>query len=87
MITMNHLIEGVALINKLTGNSETYYTYTADKVTANIGHYHLEQSYGRIGLAQTVSEGGGVRLVLPGSTKEDLYDQMQTYIKGLEARK
>jgi hypothetical protein len=54
---------------------------------ANVGNYHISHAYGGVCLHRHVNEGGGVNcpIVHGHVTKRELYNQMQAYLKGLEA--
>jgi hypothetical protein len=53
---------------------------------ANVGNYHISHAYGGVCLHRQVNEGGGVNCPLSHgySTKRELYNTMQAFIKGLE---
>jgi hypothetical protein len=88
MIKKKELEAVVRRINNITNNPEASYTRTAKwSYRANVGNYHLEWSYGRVGLNQIVNTGGGVITVLTGGTKAVLYHEMHAFITGLNTRK
>jgi len=76
----------VERINTLTNNPLTYSTRDNSQFKANIGHYHLYGAYGATGLHQTMNEGGGVHEIIGLSTKRELYNRMQSFISGLQAK-
>lgn len=76
-------------INRITGSPLEQYTKTKEgKFIANIGNYHLNSAYGGHGLSRMMNEVGGVTTIIPGfSPKRELYDKMQAFIMGLDAKK
>lgn len=85
-ITEKQLESLCQYINELTGSPLTPYTRDASgQLKANIGNYHLSHAYGGVCLHRMSNESGGIRTPLvPGHvTKRELYNAMQSYIKGL----
>jgi hypothetical protein len=83
----NRDLEGVVgRINRTTGQPETPYTKKKGKLLANIGNYHLDWAYGGVKLVQMMSLGGGIRVISNGGygTKRELYNEMQTFLRGIE---
>lgn len=76
----------VARINRLTGQPETPYKRVKGKLIGQVGNYHTDSAYGGIKLVQMVNEGGGIRVISNGGygTKRELYNEMQTFIRGIE---
>lgn len=78
----------VARLNRITNSPATYSTMTASGAfCANIGHYHLDQAYGGIKLARTVSEGGGITcpIYMGYETKKVCYGKIAAFIAGIES--
>jgi hypothetical protein len=71
-------------INKLTNSPTVSWTKHEKGVKANIGNYHIDYAYGKVGLCRMLNEGGGVQSVIGLSTKRELWDKMQAFILGLE---
>ena len=70
-------------INSVTHSPTASYTKNGKgRMKANVGHYHLEFAYGRIGLSRMVNESGGVETIFNGGTKRELYDQLHAFLKG-----
>ena len=89
-ITTKHLEVLIARLNKLTNSPSTPYATDDDgKFHAQIGNYHLSQAYGGVCLHRMHNEGGGVTTPLSYGhiTKRELYDQLYSFIKGIEAVK
>lgn len=75
-------------LNRLSGNSLTY--MREDSIGKRFiveGHYHLDCAYGGYKLVQTDNNAGGIRTISNNgyTTKRDLYNQIQMYIKGYES--
>ena len=85
-ITKAQLQYLVERINTLTNNPLTYSTRDNGNFKVNIGHYHLYGAYSATGLHQTMNEGGGVHEIISLSTKRELYNRMQSFISGLQAK-
>lgn len=84
------LLAVVRRINLITNSPETTYTMDkAGKFKANIGNYHLYHAYGGVSLRRMHSKGGGIIDVLNCGcvTKRELYNRMQSFIRGLEVIK
>lgn len=45
--------------------------------------YQVCMAYGGYGLDKVVNEGGGCKTVIGLTTKKDLYNQMEMFIKGI----
>ena len=85
-ITNKQLEYLIGRINMLTNSPLTYSTRDNGQFKANIGHYHIYGAYGMQGLHQTMNEGGGVHEIIGLSTKRELYNKLQAFISGLQAR-
>ena len=84
-ITQKHLEALVARINTVTDSPMAY--MDADRKIL-VGHYHIDYAYGGVSLARTMTTGGGINAPL-GSyhrTKRELYDQMQAFLAGIDAK-
>lgn len=82
-ITEKQLEAVVNRINMITKSPLTSYTKTREGIVPNAGNFHLDFTYGKVGLVRML-ESGGVTSILPLSTKRELYDKMQSFICGLE---
>lgn len=82
-ITEKQLEALVNQINMITKSPMTSYTKTVKGFIPNAGNFHLDFTYGKVGLIRML-ESGGVTPVLPLSTKRDLYDKLHAFIRGLE---
>ena len=74
-------------LNQLTGAAlEPYTKVGGGKLTANIGTYYLSGAYGGWRLEKIVNSRGGAADVLQSgfTTKRDLYNQLNSYIAGIE---
>ena len=88
-ITQKQLQAVVDRINRMTGSPLESWTRQPDgTIKANIGNYHLSGAYGGVCLYQMVSEGGGVTcpLGIGHVPKRELYELMQAFISGLQAK-
>ena len=71
-------------INQTLGTPEQPYTkIEGGGYRPNEGCYHIEIQSGFFNLVRMSNESGGTNLELSGTTKRDLYDQMQAYLKGI----
>ena len=86
-ITDKDLENLVDRINRTLGTPMTYATANDDgKRTINIGNYHLDSAYGGVQLVQTVTIGGGVRVIIHGyGTKRELFNKMHAFLEGVRA--
>lgn len=86
-ITNSNLESLVLRINKTLKRPETPYTREGERNKANIGNFHLSFAYGGICLHEMHNEGGSVNTVLNTgyTTKRELWDAMQAFLKGIEA--
>lgn len=57
-----------------------------DKNKAQIGNIHVYSCLGVVALHEMVNEGGGIRVLVSGSTKRECYDQGHAWLRGYEAR-
>lgn len=87
-ITEKHLKSVVDRINRVTNSPLESYTRDGDKLTANIGNYHIDFAYGGVSLDRMVSPGGGVSDVFRCGhvTKRELYNRMHAFLEGLEMK-
>ena len=91
-ITEKQLEYLVERINTVTGNplkSWVQVTEQSGKVrnVAQIGNYHLDWAYGSVMLVQMDNAGGGIHTITGRCTKRECYDQMQAFLRGIEATK
>ena len=88
-ITEKDLLAVIKNINIITNSPETPYRRLKNgKLKANIGNYHLDSAYGGYCLHRMHSEGGGVTCPINSgyTTKRDLYNQLQAFIRGIEVK-
>ena len=90
-ITKAELQATVDRNNRMTNSPIDMYNRTEDEngkgiYKANIGNYHLSGAYGGYSLHRMDTDGGGITDVLGCGhlAKRDLYDRMQSFIRGLE---
>lgn len=83
-ITERDLKNLVDRINNLTGSPAVPWV----DGKAQIGNYHLSHAYGGVCLHRMHTEGGGVSTPLLSyhAPKRELYQSMQGFIAGLEAK-
>jgi hypothetical protein len=82
-ITDKDLAGMVARLNRSTHSPETYMA----NGQVNVGHFHLDRAYGGVKLVRTCNLGGGITcpLSMGYETKRAAYDQINAYIRGIEA--
>lgn len=88
-ITQKDLECLVERINKATGSPVATCTKQTNKQYVwNIGNYHLDYAYGGVKLVRTCNEGGGISNISTGGfgTKRELYNWMQAFLVGHEAK-
>lgn len=76
----------VQRINEVTNSPMEYATRIDGKFHSHIGHYHLSGAYGGWMLARTVNNSGAIDCPL-GSyhrPKRELYNEMQSFLRGIE---
>lgn len=77
-------------LNELTGSPMEYSSNKkGEPFKSNIGHYTISLAYGGAELQRVMNEGGGVSCPLSSGhvPKRELYEQMQSFIRGLESAK
>ena len=83
-ITDKILENRVKLLNEATNNPiESHSKDENGRYKSMVGNYHIFDG----NLAQMTGDGGSVTIVLYGSSKRDLYDQINALIKGVEIGK
>ena len=86
-ITKAQLGGAVDYLNKITGHKKEAWS---DKRTengsliANPGTYVLDGANGRTGLDQICSDGQGVNIIFYKTTKRDLLEKVNAFIRGIE---
>lgn len=85
-ITINTLKALCEHLNTITNSPLQPYTRSAEGFNANIGNFHISQAYGGFCLQRMVNDGGGVTCPLSQGhiPARELYNQMQSFIRGLE---
>lgn len=89
-ITQRDLDAVIKRLNNLTHSPlEPYSKSITGKFTANIGCYHLDQAYGGNKLVRMQNASGGISDVLSTGfvSKRELYNHIQSFIRGIEAKK
>jgi hypothetical protein len=76
------LVKAIDHLNKVTNNPIDTYKTENGKLCAQIGNYHLWAGNGSYSLYQIATEGGGVRDILWGKTKSELYGKLEAFLKG-----
>jgi len=71
-------------LNKQLDRPLKPYVKENDKLTAQIGNFHLYQAYGAYGLHEMVNENGGVKETISLGTKRELYTALHKLIQGVE---
>lgn len=73
-------------LNKITNNKvEKYLPYKVNnRLVANVGHYYLDQSYGRVRIDQISNIFGGATDISYSGTKREIYEWLNTFINGIE---
>ena len=86
-ITQKQLERLVDRINEATRSPMAPWTRDGDKLTANIGNYHLSGAYGGVALERMCNEGGDVSTVFfcGRIPKRDLYNRMSAFLAGVDA--
>jgi hypothetical protein len=82
--TLAQLEALTAELNKLLNRPLKPYIKENDKLTAQIGNFHLYQAYGAFGLHEMANESGGVRETISLGTKKELYTALHKLIQGVE---
>jgi hypothetical protein len=88
-ITDKNLESLVETINTLTNSPQDPYTRIDGKSSSNVGNFHLYYAYGGVNLHRMSNTSGGVStpVGMGTRTKRELYNDMQSFIRGLEFRK
>lgn len=69
-------------INEMKNTPLKPYSRDNGVFKANIGNYHLYFAYGSVALHKINNEGGGITQIIGLSTKRDLYNQMNAFLRG-----
>lgn len=88
-ITEKQLEFLVQSINKLTNSPQEPYSRIDGKCSANVGNFHLYHAYGGVNMHRMSNTGGGVNtpVGMGTRTKRELYNDLQSFIRGLEFQK
>jgi hypothetical protein len=76
------LVKAIDHLNKVTGKPVDTYKREDGRCVAQIGNYHLWSGNGSYSLYQIATEGGGVKDILWGKTKSELYGKIDSFLKG-----
>ena len=71
-------------LNKQLDRPLKPYIKENDKLTAQIGNFHLYRAYGAYGLHEMANESGGIRETISLGTKKELYTALHKLIQGVE---
>lgn len=83
--TQKDLQAVVDRINRITNSPLIPWKRENNRNVAQIGNYHLDGAYGGYDLHRMQNEGGGCESLFHGHySKRELYNRMQSFIKGLE---
>ena len=91
-ITEKQLQCVVDRINTVTGNPMNSWEQVTEssgkrRNIAQVGNYHLDWAYGGVMLIQMYNAGGGIVTITGRGTKRECYDQLQAFLRGIEAPK
>jgi hypothetical protein len=88
-ITIKVLEDRCLYLNKLTHSPLDSHTKLEGKLISNEGHCHISQGFNGVSLYRYANNSGAIRNVLNigNSTKRELYNLMNAYIKGIEDMK
>jgi len=87
-ITEKELQSLVDRLNRIAGVPlEPYSKNKREQWNANIGNYHLDYSYGGVNLLRMISIGGSCEkpLATGWTTKRELYQNIHSYLNGMDA--
>jgi len=73
-------------LNKITGQKEKPYEKVNGKYVSNAGVYYISQANGGYSLEQMCKSGGSRDVLSMRTTKQDLFDNMHSFLKGFEVR-
>jgi len=81
--TLQSLIER---INIATNSPATPYSRNGEKLTANIGNFHLSQAYGGVCVHRMANDAGGITTPIWHGhiTKKEAEAKMRAFLAGLE---
>jgi len=71
-------------LNKQLDRPLKPYIKENDKLTAQIGNFHLYQAYGAYGLHEMANKSGAVHETISLGTKKELYTALHKLIQGVE---
>ena len=85
-ITIKMIKYKVDQINRLMGVSVDMFKpfKINNKLQWNIGHYHITQFNGSVGLEKIVNNSGGTTDISPRLTRRELYYFCSAYLQGIE---
>jgi len=86
-IQIQHIENKIRILNESTNNPIETWTQSdvpgVYDLKSNIGNYHVAEEYGVFHLYQITNENGGVRSLLYGKTKHELYLQITAMLEGV----
>jgi hypothetical protein len=83
-ITKKTLQARVETINHILGVADSPYTRAGDKLTPNVGTFHLSGAYGGYCVFRVCENGGGATPIWHGHIPaREAYDRMSAFIAGL----
>ena len=88
-ISQNDLDRLVLTLNEITNNPINPWSKDkTDKLTANIGNYHIDCAYGGVALHKMCNEHGAINDIFGGHIpKKELWYQMRAYLLGIQNTK
>jgi len=85
-ITKADLQQRIDTLNEMTGQPMEPWNPVRREdggLAANVGHYHLDWTYGGVGVDQMHNVGGGVVDIIPRGTKRETYNRLGALIQGI----
>lgn len=76
-------------INQATDSPMSSYVRTAERMTPQVGNFHISYAYGGACLHRMANESGGVHDVLRCGhiPKRELWDRMHAFLNGIDTAK
>ena len=87
-ITFQDIRNGIDRLNSLTNSPAKPWARDENgKMVAQIGNYHMNETYGGVGISRMATVGGGVSCpIFHGAiTKRGCFNQLHAFINGIEA--
>jgi len=84
-VTQKLLNQRLYCLNQVTGENSDEYTVDSEGGRYNIGTYVIGHNAGNVRLERIDNDGGGTHDLTGFSSKRELYDMMNAFMKGYEA--